>query len=98
MGGEFGGHIAVRHAEAAGIIGLGFGVVRFNRLGGRCDFIRCVVGFGRGGIVGGRFISGRARSLAAATSATTATAAVGSGTSGRRGRLQIGIFVWHKFW
>ena len=98
---KFCGRFAVRHAEAAGIINLGFGIVMLGGFGGRRDFIRCirrVVGCWLGGIVGGRFISGRARPLAAATATATATAAVGGGTPGRCGRLQIRVFVWHKFW
>lgn len=85
----------MRHAETTGVINLGF--VMFSGFGGRRDFICCVVGFGRGGIIDGCFVAGRARPLATATAAATATATVITGTAGGRGRLQIGMFVWHKF-
>jgi hypothetical protein len=95
VGGEFGGRIRVRDAEAAGIIHLGF--VMFNGLGRRRDFIRRRVFFRRGGVINGCFVSSGARPLATATATATAAATVITGTAGWRGRLQIRVFVWHKF-
>lgn len=93
MRGKFSGRIRVRLTKAAGGIHFfRFGmIVGFHGFGGfGCAFRRVRIFFGR-------FISRRARTAATTTTTATAAAAVVVGASRRRGRLQIGIFVWHKF-
>ena len=99
VGGKFGGRFRVRFAKIAG--GIGFvirvlGVFRvFRRFGWRrngfngCRRGRNFFGPGRTGL-------GRHGTRTTATATTTTAAASIPGGTSRRGRIQIGLFVWHK--
>jgi hypothetical protein len=86
--------LGMRLAKTTGVFSLrGFG--SFGRLTGGNTRFRGVghvfTGSGRGGLV-----CRRTRATGAATATTTATAAIGGASRGC-GRLQIGLFVWHRF-
>jgi hypothetical protein len=96
LGGKVGGHFGVRLAITAGVLHLG-GFGRLGRLAG--VFVAGLAGFRRIGDVirrHRRFFTRWPRAAAAAAAATTTTAAV-DGTSRGSGRLQIGIFVRHRY-
>lgn len=96
--GKISGRFGVRLAEAAlGFRLVGFRVfVMFRGLGGNGGWFNRFGGgrnfFGAGctGLVGHR-------TRAATTTATATAPAIGGGTA-RRGRIQIGLFVRHKFY
>ncbi|HEV2692969.1 MAG TPA: hypothetical protein VG347_08755 [Verrucomicrobiae bacterium] len=97
-GGKISRFLGMRLAKTPGVFRLhilaSFGVLsNLSRLTGRRARLLFINGiFSRCG----RFFSRRTRSAAAPTATTAATATIG-GTSRRCGRLQVGIFVWHRF-
>jgi hypothetical protein len=96
MGGEIRRRVGMRLAEIAGRIGFMFGVVGWIRQIGGCGIwfnrFRRRGNFSGGGI---GWLGGGTRATAAATATAPTPAAIGGTTGG--GRVQIGMFVRHKF-
>jgi hypothetical protein len=94
MGGEIRRRVGMRLAEIAGRIGFMFGVVGWIRqIGWRGVWFNRFRW--RGNFSGGGGLGGGTRATAAATATAPAPAAIGGTTGG--GRVQIGMFVRHKF-
>ena len=93
MGGKIRWRVGMRLTEIAGRIGFMFGVVGWIRqIGGRGVWFNR---FRRRGNFSGSGLGGGTRATTAATATAPAPAAIGGTTGG--GRVQIGMFVRHKF-